>query len=80
MDAASRAEPATLIADEPYAAPLVSHEVLFTGPIFVAHRETFDLGEAGRLTRDIARHAPAVAVVALDDEDRVLLGLDLPPV
>ena len=50
-----------------------SSRMLFTGRIWDIIEETFDLGAAGSLTREIVDHPGAVAVLALDDEDRVLL-------
>lgn len=50
-----------------------SSRLLFTGRVWDVVEETFDLGTAGRLTREIVDHPGAVAVLALDDEDRVLL-------
>ncbi len=50
-----------------------SSRLLFTGRVWDIVEETFDLGAAGSLTREIVDHPGAVAVLALDDEDRVLL-------
>ncbi len=50
-----------------------SSGLLFTGRVWDIVEETFDLGAAGSLTREIVDHPGAVAVLALDDEDRVLL-------
>ncbi|NTW39323.1 MAG: NUDIX hydrolase [Cellulomonadaceae bacterium] len=36
-------------------------------------RDTVDLGDSGTVRREYVRHPGAVAVLALDDEDRVLL-------
>src|SRR5665648_894467 len=36
-------------------------------------RETVELGESGTVTREFVRHPGAVAVIALDPDDRVLL-------
>ncbi|HYN29214.1 MAG TPA: NUDIX hydrolase [Dermatophilaceae bacterium] len=46
---------------------------LFTGRVWDVVEETFDLGEAGTLTREVVDHPGAVAVLALDEADRVLL-------
>lgn len=59
--------------DEPSAAPVSASAVLWSGPIFAVRRDTFELGAAGVLTRDVVAKAGAVAVVALDDEERVVL-------
>lgn len=59
-------------ADQAYAAPVVSSEVLFSGPVFDVRRDVLDL-HGDRLTRDVVVNRGAVAVVALDDEGRVVL-------
>jgi len=41
--------------------------------VFDVVRETVDLGESGVVRREFVRHPGAVAVVAMDDDDRVLL-------
>jgi len=51
----------------------ISSRVLFTGRVWDVVEETFDLGEAGELTREIVDHPGAVAIVALDEDDNVLL-------
>lgn len=52
----------------------VAHrETVFTGAVWNVVRETFDLPEAGTLTRDVVDHTGAVAVAAVDDDDRILL-------
>lgn len=53
--------------------PVLRHEVLHPGRIFDLVVEDADLGEAGVVTRELVDHPGAVAVVALDDADRVLL-------
>lgn len=59
--------------DERWRAPVSASEVVFAGRIFDVIRETFELGDAGTLTREWVRHSGAVAILALDPEDRVLL-------
>lgn len=51
---------------------VTASETLFTGQIFDVVRETFDL-PAGPVTREFVAHSGAVAVLALDEQDRVLL-------
>lgn len=53
--------------------PLLASEVVHEGMIWDVVRDTVDLGEAGTVRREYVRHPGAVAVIALDDEDRVLL-------
>lgn len=48
-------------------------ETVHDGIVWDVVRDTVDLGEAGTVRREYVRHPGAVAVIALDDEDRVLL-------
>ncbi len=59
--------------DETDPAPVAEHELLHEGRIWDVVRDRFDLGEAGRLTREYVAHTGAVAVLALDPEERVLV-------
>lgn len=59
--------------DVPDQVAVVDHEVVFEGRVWDVVRDRFDLGEAGRLTRDYVDHTGAVAVLALDEADRVLV-------
>ena len=53
--------------------PTVSlREAVYTGAVWDVVRETFDYGE-GTLTRDFVNHTGASAVVALNENDEVLL-------
>jgi ADP-ribose pyrophosphatase len=54
-------------------ATVSASRTLFTGRVWDVVEETFDLGEAGTLTREVVDHPGAVAVLALDAADRVLL-------
>ena len=58
--------------DEPVDLPIVSSDVVFDGKVWDVRRETFTLGD-GDITREFMDHTGAVAVLALDDEDRVCL-------
>ncbi len=58
--------------DVPTAAPVTDTETVWRGRIFDVVRETLTL-PSGSVTREFVAHAGAVAVVALDEEDRVLL-------
>ena len=48
-------------------------EVVHDGMIWDVVRARVDLGDAGPVDREYVRHPGAVAVIALDDDDRVLL-------
>jgi 8-oxo-dGDP phosphatase len=61
------------LADELDPRPVLRHEVLHRGRIVDLVRDDVDLGEAGTVTREYVAHPGAVAIVALDDDDRVLL-------
>ena len=50
-----------------------SSQVVHEGMIWDVVRDTVDLGDAGTVQREYVRHPGAVAVIALDEEDRVLL-------
>jgi ADP-ribose pyrophosphatase len=58
--------------DQPFAANVSSSEVVFEGMIWNVKREVFDFaGET--LTREFVEHPGAVAVVAMNDQDQVLM-------
>jgi ADP-ribose pyrophosphatase len=52
---------------------VVHTELLYHGAIWDVTAETADLGEAGTVRREILHHPGAVTVLALDDDERVLL-------
>lgn len=58
--------------DEIVPSPVTESEVVFDGVIWDVRRETFDL-EGDRLIREVVDHPGAVAVLALDEDDRVVL-------
>ncbi|MGG7462796.1 NUDIX domain-containing protein [Plantibacter sp. YIM 135347] len=58
--------------DEPLAVDVTSSEVAFDGAVWDIRRESFRYGDAD-VVREFVDHTGAVAVLALDDEDRVLL-------
>jgi ADP-ribose pyrophosphatase len=60
------------LVDEVFSAPVVSSEVEFAGRIWDVRRDRVDYGDAS-ITREYVDHPGAVAVLALDDDDRVLL-------
>lgn len=59
-------------ADRAAPRPVVASEVLHEGIIWDVVRDTVELGDA-TVRREYVRHPGAVAVLALDDDDRVLL-------
>lgn len=58
--------------DESTSADLVSSDVAFNGHVWDIRRDTFRLNDDS-LTREYMDHTGAVAILALDDKDRVLL-------
>lgn len=60
------------LTDEPSAVPVRSSEVLHDGRIWDVVLEEFEYGGAV-LAREFVDHPGAVAILAMDDEDRVLL-------
>jgi ADP-ribose pyrophosphatase len=64
--------PEPSLRDEPFRPEIVSSEVAFDGKIWDVRRDTFRYnGE--EITREYVDHTGAVAVLALDDEGRVML-------
>lgn len=61
------------LADLPGRRPVVSSGPVYSGIIWDVVRDEVDLGEAGVVAREYVRHPGAVAVLALDEQDRVLL-------
>lgn len=61
------------LADLPGTRPVSESRVLHRGMVWDVVSETVDLGAAGTVTREFVRHPGAVSVIALDDDDRVLL-------
>lgn len=62
-----------LIQDQIDPQPSVEAHVIHNGRVFDLVSESIDLGEAGVVTREYIDHPGAVAVIALDDQERVLL-------
>lgn len=58
--------------DELVAPSVRASEVVFDGAVWDVRRDTFDL-EGDRLVREVVDHPGAVAVLALDEQDRALL-------
>lgn len=62
------------IQDSPADLPVQSSEKVLTTPIFNAVEDTFAFGERGETLRRVyIKHLSAVAVLAVDEQDRVLL-------
>jgi ADP-ribose pyrophosphatase len=60
------------VVDAGQSRPVVRRDVRFVGNVWEIVSDVVDFGTAS-ITRDIQRHPGAVAIIALDDEDRVLL-------
>jgi len=58
--------------DLPFNAPVVSGETAFDGKVWNVRRERFEYGD-NELIREYVEHPGAVAVLAVDDQERVLL-------
>lgn len=58
--------------DQPFNAPVVASEVAFDGKVWNVRRERFEYGDH-ELVREYIDHPGAVAVLAVDDQERVLL-------
>ncbi|WP_438939175.1 NUDIX domain-containing protein [Cellulomonas citrea] len=58
--------------DEPVAHPVLEHTRVYDGRVFDLDRDLVDLG-ASQVVREYVAHPGAVGVIALDDQDRVLL-------
>lgn len=61
------------IADRLERRPVVASRLSFQGRVWDVRTDEVDLGEAGIVTRDYLDHTGAVAVLALDDEDRAVV-------
>lgn len=72
MTESQQASPREPLADTLQAAPVVSSRTVFDGHVWDVRRESFEYnGEA--IERDYVDHTGAVAVLAIDEHDRVLL-------
>jgi ADP-ribose pyrophosphatase len=65
--------PAEVIADRHRPRTVERTTLSYRGMIWDVVRDRVDLGEAGIVEREYVRHTGAVCVLAVDDEDRVLL-------
>jgi ADP-ribose pyrophosphatase len=59
--------------DDPLRETLISSEVIRQGRILEFRVDTVEAPDGHRSTRDIAAHPGGVCIVAIDDQDRVLL-------
>jgi 8-oxo-dGTP pyrophosphatase MutT (NUDIX family) len=59
--------------EPPHEYRVLDSETVYEGHVFSLHRDTVAMPGGGDGVRDVVRHPGAVAIVALDDEDRVLL-------
>lgn len=59
------------LADEPFAPEIASSDIVFDGAVWDVRRERFAFGD-GELVREFVAHTGAVAVLAIDDDDRML--------
>jgi len=64
--------PAEELRDEPVQPDIVSSDVVYEGMVWDVRRDTFRYN-GGELTREYVDHTGAAAIVAIDDEQRVLL-------
>jgi 8-oxo-dGTP pyrophosphatase MutT (NUDIX family) len=60
------------LADEPFDVDVTAREVVYAGHIWNVQRDTFAYGDS-TITREYVDHTGAVAVLALDEDGRVLL-------
>ena len=61
------------LADRLERRPVVETRLAFEGRVWDVRTDEVDLGEAGVVTRDYLDHTGAVAILALDDEDRAVV-------
>ena len=61
-----------LLRDERVSLPITSRETLYEGRVWDVRQEVFDYA-GSPLTRDYVAHTGAVAILALDTDDTVLV-------
>ena len=71
-DASTGSATADQLADELVDLPVLSSDVVFDGAIWNVRRDRFAFGDS-EITREYIDHTGAVAVLVLDDDDRVCL-------
>lgn len=67
------AESVEVVRDEPQEPSIRSSEQVFDGLVWDVRRDEVELADGQVVTRDVLVHPGAVGVIALDDDDRVLL-------
>lgn len=72
MSGGAAADEPTVLADEAHSVEVLESEVAFAGKVWDIRRERFAYGDS-TLVREFVEHPGAVAVLAVDDDDRVLL-------
>ena len=72
LGAPTPAADAAELFDQPWCAPVSNNEMVYDGAVWDIRRETFAYGD-GELRRDFMDHTGAVAVVAIDEQDRLLV-------
>ncbi len=65
--------PATPVGDSPMSWPVVASSTAFEGTVISVRQDTLRDREGGTFERDVVEHPGAVGIVALDDDDRVLI-------
>ncbi|CAN5191009.1 NUDIX hydrolase [soil metagenome] len=60
------------LADDPVEVPIVTSEVAYPGRVWDIRKDVFELGGQS-ITREYTDHTGAVAILAIDERDRVLL-------
>lgn len=66
------ADESTVLADEAHSVEVLESEVAFAGKVWDIRRERFAYGDS-TLVREFVEHPGAVAVLAVDEQSRVLL-------
>jgi ADP-ribose pyrophosphatase len=61
------------VGDSEMSWPVVASDTAFEGSVISVRQDTLNDGQGGTFERDVVEHPGAVAVVALDDDDRVLV-------
>ncbi|KQO83091.1 MULTISPECIES: NUDIX hydrolase [unclassified Frigoribacterium] len=61
-----------LLADEPFEPRVISSDVVFEGAVWNVRRDAFDY-DGSTIVREYVAHTGAVAILAVDDEGRVLV-------
>lgn len=61
------------VGDEAGAFPIIESTQAYHGMVWNVRSEVVDLGTSGQVRREFIDHTGAVAILALDDQDRVLL-------